>query len=189
MEVRDSEPITALLAAVRAGDERALDQVFALVYDELRRLARAVRKGRAGTTLNTTALVHEAYLRLTASERLSPESRLHFMRIAARAMRQVVVATALRRTAGKRGGGQALVTLNEEVHGGTVQAEQFLALHEALERLEALDVRQAQIVECRFFAGLTVHETAEALSVSTATAKRDWRAARLWLAQEMGRYE
>lgn len=139
-------------------------------------------------TLNTTALVHETYIKLRgAAKPLDAQNRLHFMRIAARAMRQVIVNSAEQRLADKRGGGQLEVTLGDEAEGVSVDATQVLALDGALRRLEALDPRQAQIVECRFFGGLTIPETASALSVSVATVNREWQVARLWLAREMAR--
>lgn len=180
------QPLTTLLDGVRAGRPEAFDRVFAQVYDELRRLAHAVRGGRAGATLDTTALVHEAYLKLAGSDALAAENRLHFMRIAARAMRQVLINAAERRAAAKRGGGQVDVTFEEQVRPGAVDAAGLLALDEALTRLEALDPRQAQVVECRYFAGLTIRETAGALGVSVPTVNREWRMARAWLARELG---
>jgi len=181
-----SQPLTTLLDDVRNGRPGAFDRVFSQVYDELLRLAHAVRRGRAAATLNTTALVHEAYLKLAGTEALAAESRLHFMRIAARAMRQVLVNAAERRMAAKRGGGQADVTLEDELQGAGVDAGELLALHEALTRLEAIDPRQARVVECRYFAGLTIEETADALGVSVPTVNREWRMARAWLARELG---
>ncbi|MDX1548009.1 MAG: ECF-type sigma factor [Rhodothermales bacterium] len=175
------DTVPRLIAAARAGDAEALDALFTAVYGELRRLAHVVRQGRGSPTLNTTALVHEAYARLVPSEPLDVESRAHFFRLAARAMRFVLTDYARRRAAEKRGGGALVVSFDERVHKPRVQAEEVLALDDALTRLEALDARQAQVVECRFFAGLTVEETAAALGVGAATVKRDWRAARAWL--------
>jgi RNA polymerase sigma factor (TIGR02999 family) len=182
------EEITRLLSAASDGDPAAFDEVFRIVYEELRRLARKVRRGQASETLNTTALVHEAYVRLLPSRDLAWESRGHFLGVAARAMRQVLVHAAQRRGAAKRGGGRVDLSLNEAIHGGPsrgVEPEQVLALDAALEELEALSERQARVVECRFFAGLTVEETAEALEVSEPTVKRDWRTARAWLARKL----
>lgn len=180
-----AQPLTTLLDAVRAGRPDAFERVFAQVYDELRRLAHVVRGGR-GATLNTTALVHEAYVKLAGADALAAENRLHFMRIAARAMRQVLVNAAERRTAAKRGGDQADITLDEAVKAGAVDAAGLLAVHEAVTRLETMDPRQAQVVECRYFAGLTIQETAGALGVSVPTVNREWRLARAWLARELG---
>jgi RNA polymerase sigma factor (TIGR02999 family) len=176
------QTVTHLLHAARAGDDDALDRLFPIVYQELRRLARVVRRGKASETLNTTALVHEAYLKLVPSADVNWQSRKHFMRVAARAMRQVLVSAARRRHAQKRGGDQVDVTFEEGVHGDTLDLDTLIALDDALARLEALDSRQAQIVECRFFAGLTIEETADALGVSSSTVSRNWRAARAWLA-------
>ncbi|MCA9736520.1 MAG: ECF-type sigma factor [Gemmatimonadota bacterium] len=185
------EEITRLLESASSGDGEAFDRVFRVVYDELRGLARLVRRGRASETLNTTALVHEAYLRLLPSQGLAWQGRSHFMGVAARAMRQVLVRAAERRSAIKRGGGDEPVSLVESQHQrlggdvGQVEPERILVLDAALSRLEALSPRQARVVECRFFAGLSVEETAQALSVSEPTVKRDWSAARAWLAREM----
>ena len=179
-----TQSLTTLLDAVRAGRPGAFDRVFAQVYDELRRLAHAVRDGR-GTTLHTTALVHEAYLKLAGAEVLAADNRLHFMRIAARAMRQVLINAAERRLAAKRGGGQVDVTFEEQVQPRAVDADGLLALDAALTRLAKLDPRQARVVECRYFAGLTIPETADALGVSVPTINREWRMARAWLASEL----
>lgn len=183
------DDITRLLRSATEGDERAFDRVFQIVYDELHGLAHHVRRGRSAT-LNTTALVHEAYLRLLPSQDYPWEGRSHFMGVAARAMRQVLVRAAERKSTAKRGGGKADVSLDESHHkalggSGAVEPEQVLVLDEALDRLEAMNPRQARVVECRFFAGMSVEETAAALDISTPTVKRDWRAARAWLAREL----
>ena len=175
------EGVTRLVQAARLGDQTAVDSLFGVVYEELRRLARVVRRGRAGETLNTTALVHEVYFKLVPSGNLSANDRAHFFRIVARAMRQVLVDAAEKRTAQKRGGGAPAITFNDRVHSSPIEAEKLMALEEALRRLEEVAPRQAQIVECRFFAGLSVEETAAAVGVSEPTLKRDWRAARAWL--------
>ncbi|MEM1055342.1 MAG: ECF-type sigma factor [Bacteroidota bacterium] len=177
--------VTRLLDAASRGESDALDEVFPLVYGELQRLARKVRSGRAGATLNTTALVHEAYLKLVRTDGMEWAGRQHFFRVAARAMRQVLVRDATRRQTDKRGGGQAPVALNEAFHGGTMADEDMLALDEALKRLESLDARQAAVVEIRFFTGLTLEETADTLGVSVPTVSRDWRMARVWLARAL----
>ena len=179
-----SQPLTTLLDGVRAGRAGAFDHVFARVYDELRRLAHVVRGGR-GATLDTTGLVHEAYVKLAGADLVSAANRLHFMRIAARAMRQVLINAAERRHAAKRGGGQLDLTFEEHLHPGGVDASELLALHDALDRLEAMDPRQAQVVECRYFAGMTIQETAEVLAVSVPTVNREWRMARAWLARAL----
>jgi RNA polymerase sigma factor (TIGR02999 family) len=181
-------PLTQLLNAVRAGDESALDEVFTRVYNELRTLARQVRRGGSGQTLDTTALVHEAYIKLAHSADIDWEGRAHFFGVAARAMRQVLVDAARRRLAQKRGGEDGwLVTLDESSHAAPVRAAGLVALDGALERLAAVDPRRARVVEHRFFAGLTTRETAEVLGVSTGTVERDWRAARAWLSVEVER--
>lgn len=179
-------PTVELIRAAREGNREAVDRLFSLAYGELRHLAHVVRRRGAGQTLNTTALVHEAYLKLRPDDALALEDRAHFTYIVARAMRQVVVDAARRRTAAKRGGGEAVVTLEESMTSAPVRAEQLLKLEAALRELEQVDTRRASIVECRFFGGLTVEETAHALGISTPTVKRDWRVARAWLAQAIG---
>lgn len=165
-----------------------MDALFDATYAELRRLAFTVRRGDPSATLNPTALVHEVWLKLAASPHIAATSVLHFKRIAARAMRQVLVEAARRRKAAKRGGGEAvLVTFDERLHGSSSTAEELLGLDAALEELSRIAPRQAMIVESRFFAGLGVEETAELAGVSEATILRDWRAARAWLAVELRR--
>jgi RNA polymerase sigma factor (TIGR02999 family) len=168
-------------------DRAALDALFALTYEELRRLATVVRRGDASATLSPTALVNEAWLKLAGSPHLGSTSRLHFKRIAARAMRQVLIEAARRRNAGKRaaGAGTALVTLDESVGHGAITPQDVLALDAALDDLARISPRQAQLIEARFFGGLDVAETAELLDVSEATVLRDWRAARAWLTHEL----
>lgn len=168
-------------------DRRFLDELFTATYEELRRLAASVREDDPSATLNPTALVNEAYIKLADSLRLTPESRLHFKRIAARAMRQVLVEAARRRRAQKRGGDYAIVTLDERIVATITTAEDLLSLEEALQGLARMQPRQAMMVEYRFFGGLDLAETAELLGVSEATLLRDWRAARAWLAQELRR--
>ena len=168
----------------------ALDLLFSATYEELRRLASSVRRGDPSATLSPTALVNEAWLKLAASPALGVTSQLHFKRIAARAMRQVLVEAARRRTAEKRGGGAALVTFDESMgHAGAAgtTSDELLALDGALEELARLNPRQAQLVESRFFGGLDVRETADLLGISEATVLRDWRAARAWLSGELRR--
>jgi RNA polymerase sigma-70 factor, ECF subfamily len=163
----------------------SLDQLIAATYDELRRLAARVRRDEPGQTLSPTALVNEAYLKLSASLRVTPASRLHFKRIAARAMRQVLVEAARRRSALKRGGDRSLVTLEDGAGSVEVRSDDLLALDAALEELARLSPRQAQMVEYRYFAGLDSAETAELLGVSESTVLRDWRVARAWLAARL----
>jgi RNA polymerase sigma factor (TIGR02999 family) len=164
-----------------------LDRLFSATYEELRRLAYTVRRGESGVTLNPTALVNEAYLKLAASLRLVPENRLHFKRIAARAMRQVLVEAARKRAAQKRGGELALVTLDEALNATVECSDDLVALDGALDDLAKMEPRQARIVEYRFFGGMDLAETAELLAVSESTIVRDWRAARAWLGRELRR--
>jgi RNA polymerase sigma factor (TIGR02999 family) len=167
-------------------DTRALDDLFSAAYEELRRLAASVRRGDPNATLSPTALVNEAWLKLRESPWVAQTSRVHFKRIAARAMRQVLIEAARRRRAGKRGGGAALVTFDEEALNQAVAgADDLLALDEALNDLARIQPRQATLVESRFFGGLDVAETAELLDISESTVLRDWRAARAWLAHEL----
>ena len=168
------------------GDQQSLDSLLPVVYQELRRLAAAyIRNEKPGQTLQPTALVHEAYLRLMKDRPERWQNRAHFCAIAAHSMRQILIERARARNAQKRWGDKARVTLDEAlVHGGE-QSVDLLALDAALERLAALDAEQARIVELRFFGGLTVEETADALGVSPATVKRHWTVARAWLAREL----
>jgi len=170
-----------------ADQRRVLDQLFSLTYEELRRLASSVKRNDPGCTLNPTALVNEAWVKLAASPSLAATSQLHFKRIAARAMRQVLIEAARRRNARKRGGeGSAvLVTLDESVDGGAIREDELLALDAALDELARLEPRQAVIVESRFFGGLEMREIADLVGVSEATTLRDWRAAKAWLGQEL----
>lgn len=164
-------------------DRGALDELFSLTYEELRAVAAKVKSGDGGNTLNPTALVHEAWLKLANSPAFATTSRLHFKRIAARAMRQLLVESARRRGAQKRGGNLTIqVTLDDALQVGTDCGQEILRLDDALKRLAQLNPRQAEMVESRFFGGLDVGETAELLQVSEATVLRDWRAARAWLA-------
>jgi len=167
-------------------ERRALDELFSVTYEELRRLASSVKRGDQGFTLSPTALVNEAWLKLANSPRFASTSRLHFKRIAARAMRQVLVEAARRRNAGKRGGPDATrIPLDESRDGESWEVEDILALDRALDELAKIEPRQAQMVESRFFGGLDVPETAALLEVSEATILRDWRAAKAWLAHEL----
>jgi len=177
-----SEELTGLGAL----DRDSLDRLFSATYEELRRLAASVRRSDHRATLSPTALVNEAWLKLIQSPPFGAISLLHFKRIAARAMRQVLVEAARRRGAGKRGGNAALVTFDEEL-GGVSTAEDLLALDTALEALGRLSPRQCAVVESRFFGGFEIPEIATMLEVSEATILRDWRAARAWLAREVRR--
>lgn len=183
----DAEDITRLLAAAGGGRPEALDEVFEVAYPRLREIAHARRREwRGSDTLNTTGLVHEAYMKLAGSGPGQYENRGHFFATTARAMRQVLINYAEKRSAKKRGGGQRDVTLYESDAVTDDLLDELLALDAALRRLETVDGRQARTVECLFFAGLTVAETAEALGTSPATVKRDWSTARAWLYRELG---
>jgi RNA polymerase sigma factor (TIGR02999 family) len=167
---------------LRLRERRALDDVFSLVYEELRRLASFVRRGDASLTLNSTALVHEAWLKLKDSPHLAATSVPHFKAIAAKAMRHVLVDAARRRNAQKRGAGEAasVAPKSSTVEMASCEVD-VLALDTALEELAGLNARQAKVVECRFFGGLSVCETAALLQVSESVVERDWRAAKAWL--------
>src|SRR5690606_16048081 len=178
--------VTTWLHRLRDGDPQALDRVLPLVYDELRALARSqLRNERSAHTLNATALVHEAFLRLNQREQLEPADRGHFFAIAAQAMRRVLIDHARSRNRIKRGGGQRAITLDEGAFLTDEAAEELVALDQALERLAAANERAARVVEQRFFAGLTLEETAAVLGVSLKTVQRDWILARAWLRKEI----
>jgi RNA polymerase sigma factor (TIGR02999 family) len=162
-----------------------LDELFSATYEELRRLAGAVSRNHPGATVNPTALVHEAYLKLARSAKVQADSLLHFKRIAARAMRQVLVEMARRRNAGKRGGGAAFVSFEEARDVPVHTADELLELDAALERLTQMNPRQGAMIEYRFYGGLGVSETAQLLEISESTLLRDWRAAGAWLAREL----
>ena len=181
-----SGDVTRLLQAYREGDREAYDRLFPIVYDDLRRIARAhLRRQRSGHTLGTTGIVHEAYLKLVDPANNGYQDRNHFLAVAARAMRQVIISYARRHAAGKRGGGERALPLEERDIPVQSQAEAILDVDRALERLEEFEPRLARVVECRFFAGLDEEETAEALGVSTRTVQRDWMRARAWLREEL----
>ncbi len=179
--------ITHLLVDLTGGDEGAVDALMPHVYEEMRALARRQLRGeRAGHTLNTTALVHEAYLKLVRQEDVTWQNRAHFFGIAALAMRRILINYANKRLADKRGGGEAVATFDEGFMGGATRAEELVALDEALTRLEILSARQSKVVTMRFFGGMTQEEIAEVLEVSVPTVRRDWRIARAWLSRELG---
>lgn len=187
----DNLHVTRLLDDLRAGRRGALDELLPQVYDELRRIARnQLRNERAGHTLDTVALVHEAYAKLVDYRDQNWENRTHFFAVAAQAMRRVLVSYARRRNREKRGGGVAHVTLGVDERfaaaSETDWADEVAALDTALERLEAINPRHARIVECRFFGGLTIEDTAAALDISPVTVTRDWRMARAWLQDALG---
>jgi RNA polymerase sigma factor (TIGR02999 family) len=182
-----SHNITHLLKEWSAGDQRALDRLTPLVYEELRQLAtRYMRRERLGHTLQTTALIHEAYLRLIDANDVNWQSRAHFFAIAAKLMRRILVEHARRRDAHKRGGSVIRLPLDETLAVADKTDVDLLAIDEALDRLAAVDPQQARVVELRFFSGLSVEETAAALGVSPKTVKRDWSVARAWLRREIG---
>jgi RNA polymerase sigma-70 factor, ECF subfamily len=165
-----------------------MEEMFPLVYKELRRMAaRRLRRERDGHTLCTTALVHEAWLELTKLNRIEWQNRAHFLAVAAQAMRRILIDYAVARRRQKRGGGQTLESLDDGDALAIAQerGEDLIALDEALGRLMAMNERQARIVECRFYGGMTVEETADALRVSPATVKREWATARAWLNREL----
>lgn len=182
----DPQSFTELLQAHAGGDESALERLFPKVYDELRQMARGrMRHERPDHTLGATELVHEAFFRLVRLDRIDWKSRAHFLAIASQAMRNVLLDHAEHRGAQKRGGGVRAVTLDRIDVAHDLPNDEVIALCEALERLEKLDSRQARVVECRFFGGLNLDETAEALGVSAATVSRDWTIARAWLHAEL----
>jgi RNA polymerase sigma-70 factor (ECF subfamily) len=181
------QPVTELLRAWGAGDAAASEALISLVYGELRRQAgRALRREREGHTLQATALVHEAWLRLDGQHGVPWESRTQFLAVAAQMMRRVLVDHARTRQALKRGGGETQVTLGEAVNAvAAPDAVDVLALDDALARLAVVDPRKARLVELRYFAGLSIPETAAALGISLATAGREWAVARMWLRREL----
>jgi RNA polymerase sigma factor (TIGR02999 family) len=180
--------VTTLLARWSSGDAGALEQLTPIVYDELRRIARRhLARERKDHTLQSTALVHEAYLRLIGGSGSEYQNRQHFFAVAAQVIRRVLVDHARAVNAAKRGGGAQKIVLEDqpEASAPAENVAEVLALHEALERLAAFDQQQARIVELRYFAGLSIEETAEVIGVSPATVKRDWVMARAWLAREL----
>jgi RNA polymerase sigma factor (TIGR02999 family) len=181
-----SKEITQLLIAWNEGDQRARDELTPLIYDELRRLARGyLRRERPGHTLQPTALVHEAFLRLIDQSRVNWQNRAHFFGAAARLMRQILINHAEARRAAKRGGEAERVSLNDVDHSAVGREIDLVALNEALTNLERIDPQQGRIVELRYFSGLTVEEVAEVMGVSPATVKREWSTARAWLRREL----
>ncbi|HTS67108.1 MAG TPA: sigma-70 family RNA polymerase sigma factor [Candidatus Acidoferrales bacterium] len=178
--------VTLLLAEMKRGNSEALPKLIPLVYQELKRLAaHFLREEREGHTLQPTALVHEAYLRL-AGQKAAWQNRAQFMGVAAQLMRRILVDYARQRITAKRGGGERPVDIVAcEVGGGVEQSEEMLAIDEALERLAAMDAQQARVVEMRYFGGMTVEETAEALHIAPRTVKREWAMAKAWLRLEI----
>ena len=185
MTIPSSQNVTQMLIAWADGDDAARDALIPLVYDQLRRIARRHLRGeRAGHTLQTSELINEAYLKLV-EQSVSWQSRAHFFGIAARLMRQVLVDYARARHRLKRGGDRQQISLTA-VEDSQDQVADVLALNEALETLADVDLQRSQIVELRFFGGLTIEETAEVMGISTPTVERGWRAARAWLQTELG---
>jgi RNA polymerase sigma factor (TIGR02999 family) len=186
MPISSPGQVTDLLRAWNHGDQQALEQLISLVEVELRRVARAyMARERREHTLQPTALVNEAFLRLTDAKRIRWQDRAHFLGIAARLMRRVLVDHARARGSGKRGGAVQKVSLDEALVLAPEPAVDVLALDRALEALAAVDARKGRVIELRFFGGLSVEETAEVLHVSTDTVKRDWSMAKLWLLHEL----
>jgi RNA polymerase sigma factor (TIGR02999 family) len=178
--------VTELLIGWGQGNKKALDELVPIVYDELRRqAARYLRHERVGHTLQTTALIHEAYMRLIDQKNVQWQNRAHFFGIAAQLMRRILVDHARKKQRNKRGGSDIRVSFAEATVKAKGQDLDVVALDEALARLEKIDAQQGRIVELRFFSGLTVEETAEVLGISKATVKRDWSMARAWLHREI----
>ncbi len=185
--MNDSPDITRILGRVREGDEEALSELMPVVYDELRRIARIqLSRGRSGSTIQTTVLVHEAFLKLAGSSQLELQDRMHFYAVAATVMRQVLVDHARSRGAAKRGGDWERVDFESAVFDVDQQAELIVEIDDALTKLSQLNERLTRVVECRFFAGLSVEETATALDITTRTVSRDWIKARAWLHTALG---
>ncbi len=180
--------VTQLLLSLQSGDRSALDRLAPLIYEDLRQIAGAMfRRERVEHTMQPTAVVHEAYLRLVEHSAVGASTRAHFLAIAARVMRQVLVDHSRARLAEKRGGGGVKVELNDELHGSAGRTDlDVMALHHALDELAALDARKAKIIEMRYFGGLTGEEIAGVLEIGTATVTRDLRMAEAWLARALG---
>jgi RNA polymerase sigma factor (TIGR02999 family) len=190
MQTHSPQEITQLLVAWSDGDQAALDELTPLVYEELHRLAHRYMRGeRAGHTLQTTALVNEAYTRLIDWKNVRWQNRAHFFGVSAQLMRRILVDFARARDYQKRGRGMRAVTLNDAINVSNEKGVDLIALDEALSALAQLDPRQSKVVELRFFGGLTNEEAAEVLNVSVATARRDWSLARAWLHREISNRE
>jgi len=183
-----SQQVSKLLQSWGQGDEAAINQLLPLVHSELRRLARRYMVGeRAGHTLQTTALVNEAYLRLLKSQQVNWQNRAHFFAVAAQLMRRILVDSARARCGQKRGGGVPKVTLDEAFVGPQARGPDLVALDDALQALSEIDHRKGRVVELRFFGGLSVEETAKVLNIAPNTVLRDWRFAKIWLKREMSK--
>lgn len=184
--MRERGEVTELLAALGEGDRSVLDSLVPVVYDELRALAHhELRREAPGHTLGTTALVHEAYLKLAKAKRLTWRDQAHFFSVCAQAMRRVLVDHARTRATGKRGGGAPHVPIEDVVVMARSRPDELLWIDAALERLARLNPRQSRVVECRVFGGMGVEDTATAVGVSMATVKRDWTVARAWLSHQL----
>lgn len=180
------QDVTRLLLQWRSGDRQALDRLIPVVYDELRRIARRhMRRGGQGQTLQTTALVNEAYLRLVNQNSIEWRDRAHFFAVAAQVMRHLLVDRVRARQAQKRGGGACHITIDEAAVAGQSQTLELLALDQALNKLAEIDPRKSRLVELRYFGGLSTYETAEVLGVSEITVKREWAKAKAWLYREL----
>jgi RNA polymerase sigma factor (TIGR02999 family) len=180
--------VTRILDAIGNGDPKASDELLPMVYEELRRLASHKMANEApGQTLQPTALVHEAWLRLTGGENVKWDGRAHFFGAAAEAMRRILIDNARRKQALRHGGGQRRLDIEDVEIAALPDDDQLLAINDALERLAAHDSRKAELVKLRYFAGLTINEAAELLKISEPTAKRDWKYARAWLYNEINR--
>lgn len=178
--------VTQLLAAWSRGDPNAFEALVPLVYDDLHKRAHHyLRRERPGHTLQTTGLVHEAYLKLVHQDRADWKTRGQFLGVASQVMRRILVDAARERLAAKRGGGEAAIALDDSIADGATSAIDVLALNDALERLADMDPRQARIVELRYFADLNVEDTAAALDISSGTVKREWSSARAWLFKQL----
>jgi RNA polymerase sigma-70 factor (ECF subfamily) len=187
MDPAPSAAVTGLLKAWAGGDDAALDRLTPLVYAELRRIARRqMAQERPGNSLQATALVHEAFVRLVEGGNVRWQDRAHFFAISARLMRRILVDAARARGSAKRGGPVVKVNLNESIDAMPDRGNELVALDEALDALAKFDLRKAQVVEARFFGGLSVEETAEVLKISPRSVMRDWKLARAWLMREMG---
>lgn len=182
----DASKITTLLEAHSEGNADVLREIMPLIYDELHRMAeRRLQSERRDLTINATDLVHEAYLKLIKFDRIEWQNSRQFFAIASRVMRNILVDYAVKRKCEKRGGSRKRITLNNEELAIETELTDILAVHHALERLASLDSRMEQVVECRYFGGLTIEETAQALGVSVPTVNRDWNMARAWLNREL----
>ncbi len=181
-----SSQITSLLQAHASGDKHALDELIPLVYNEMHKMAQGRLMGeRPDHTYSATALVHEAYLKLVDFNRIDWQNRNHFFAIASQIMRNILVDYAVKQNAQKRGGKQHRVTLGEKHIQREMNLNEIISVDQALKKLEKLDERQAKVVECRFFGGLTIEETANTLGISEPTVSRDWKIARAWLNREL----